>query len=106
MRYDGARKFPARTEMAQRTDAIVLGAGIVGTSVALQLAKRGLSGILIDRRGPGDELREHRRDRRGERVSDGVSAQSQETHPGGAQACAGSELSLGRSAQDRALADL
>ena len=26
-----------------RTDAIVLGAGIVGTSVALQLAKRGLS---------------------------------------------------------------
>jgi len=41
--------------MAQRTDAIVLGAGIVGTSVALQLAKRGLSVALIDRRGPGEE---------------------------------------------------
>ena len=41
--------------MAQRTDAIVLGAGIVGTSVALQLAKRGLAVALIDRRGPGEE---------------------------------------------------
>src|SRR3954449_12338230 len=41
--------------MAQRTDAIVLGAGIVGTSVALQLAKRGLSVALVDRRGPGEE---------------------------------------------------
>ena len=30
--------------MAQRTDAIVLGAGIVGTSVA-----------LVDKRGPGEE---------------------------------------------------
>src|SRR5437764_10889605 len=38
-----------------RTDAIVLGAGIVGTSVALHLAKRGLSVALIDRRGPGEE---------------------------------------------------
>jgi D-amino-acid dehydrogenase len=38
-----------------RTDAIVLGAGIVGTSVALQLAKRGLAVTLIDRRGPGEE---------------------------------------------------
>jgi D-lysine oxidase len=38
-----------------RTDAIVLGAGIVGTSVALQLVKRGLSVALIDRRGPGEE---------------------------------------------------
>jgi D-amino-acid dehydrogenase len=36
-----------------RTDAIVLGAGIVGTSVALHLVKRGLSVALIDRRGPG-----------------------------------------------------
>jgi D-amino-acid dehydrogenase len=40
--------------MAQ-TDAIVLGAGIVGTSVALQLAKRGLAVALVDRRGPGEE---------------------------------------------------
>jgi D-amino-acid dehydrogenase len=38
-----------------RTDAIVLGAGIVGTSVALQLAKKGLAVALVDRRGPGEE---------------------------------------------------
>lgn len=38
-----------------RTDAIVLGAGIVGTSIALHLVKRGLAVALIDRRGPGEE---------------------------------------------------
>ncbi len=38
-----------------RMDAIVLGAGIVGTSVALHLAKRGLFVTLVDRRGPGEE---------------------------------------------------
>src|SRR5215467_10514342 len=38
-----------------RTDALVLGAGIVGTSIALHLAKRGLSVALVDRRGPGQE---------------------------------------------------
>ena len=38
-----------------RTDAIVLGAGIVGTAIALHLAKRGLSVALVDRRGPGEE---------------------------------------------------
>ncbi|MEA2906723.1 MAG: hypothetical protein QOI12_4110 [Alphaproteobacteria bacterium] len=38
-----------------RTDAIVLGAGIVGTSIALHLAKRGLSVALVDRRAPGEE---------------------------------------------------
>jgi D-amino-acid dehydrogenase len=38
-----------------RTDAIVLGAGIVGTSAALHLAKRGLSVALVDRRGVGEE---------------------------------------------------
>jgi D-amino-acid dehydrogenase len=38
-----------------RTDAIVLGAGIVGTSIALHLAKRGLAVALVDRRGPGEE---------------------------------------------------
>jgi D-amino-acid dehydrogenase len=38
-----------------RFDAIVLGAGIVGTSVALHLIKRGLSVALIDRRAPGEE---------------------------------------------------
>ena len=34
-----------------RTDAMVLGAGIVGVSVALHLAKRGLSVALGDRAG-------------------------------------------------------
>jgi D-amino-acid dehydrogenase len=38
-----------------RTDAIVLGAGIVGTSIALHLAKRRLSVALFDRRSPGEE---------------------------------------------------
>jgi D-amino-acid dehydrogenase len=37
------------------TDAIVLGAGIVGTSVALHLAKRGAAVVLLDRGGPGEE---------------------------------------------------
>ncbi len=37
-----------------RTDAIVLGAGIVGTSVALQLAKRGMGVALVDRVGVGE----------------------------------------------------
>src|SRR5437667_4113707 len=43
-----------RKRMA-RLDVIVLGAGIVGTSVALQLAKRGLAVALLDRRAPGEE---------------------------------------------------
>jgi D-amino-acid dehydrogenase len=38
-----------------RTDVVVLGAGIVGVSVALQLQKRGLSVTLLDRRQPGLE---------------------------------------------------
>ncbi len=36
-------------------DVIVLGAGIIGVSVALQLARRGKSVVLLDRRGPGEE---------------------------------------------------
>src|SRR5258706_415 len=36
-----------------RSDAIVLGAGIVGVSVALHLVKRGLAVTLIDRSEPG-----------------------------------------------------
>ena len=36
------------------TDIMVLGAGIVGTSVALHLAKRGAAVALIDRAGPGE----------------------------------------------------
>src|ERR1700741_3468298 len=38
-----------------RTDVIVPGAGIIGTSASLQLAKRGVSVPLVDRRGPGEE---------------------------------------------------
>src|SRR3954467_13379319 len=38
-----------------RTDAIVLGAGIVGGSAALHLAKRGLAVALVARRGAGEE---------------------------------------------------
>jgi D-amino-acid dehydrogenase len=38
-----------------RTDAIVLGAGIVGTCVALHLAKRGLAVALVDRAGAGEQ---------------------------------------------------
>ena len=38
-----------------RTDAMVLGAGIVGTSVALHLAKRGMSVALVDRAGVGEQ---------------------------------------------------
>src|ERR1700675_2798449 len=44
-----------RTVDMARTDAIVLGAGIVGTSIALHLAKRGLSVALIDRAGVGEQ---------------------------------------------------
>ena len=38
-----------------RTDAIVLGAGVVGVSAAIHLAERGLSVALVDRGGPGEE---------------------------------------------------
>src|SRR5688500_3146691 len=38
-----------------RVDAIVLGAGVVGVSVGLHLAKRGLAVALVDRRAPGEE---------------------------------------------------
>lgn len=37
------------------SDVIVLGAGMVGTSAALQLAERGRSVVLVDRRGIGEE---------------------------------------------------
>jgi D-amino-acid dehydrogenase len=49
LRWNGRRAFMARI------DAIVLGAGIVGTSIALHLAKRGLAVALVDRRAPGEE---------------------------------------------------
>lgn len=38
-----------------RTDAVVLGAGIVGVCSALHLQARGLDVVLVDRRGPGEE---------------------------------------------------
>ena len=38
-----------------RKDVIVLGAGIVGVSVAVHLQQRGRSVLLVDRRGPGEE---------------------------------------------------
>ena len=38
-----------------KVDSLVLGAGIVGTSVALHLAMRGRAVALLDRRGPGEE---------------------------------------------------
>jgi len=43
---------PEGTEMPQ--DVMVLGAGIVGVSVALQLRRRGLDVILVDRQAPGE----------------------------------------------------
>jgi D-amino-acid dehydrogenase len=36
-----------------RTDILVLGAGVVGTSIALHLAKRGAAVALVDRQAPG-----------------------------------------------------
>src|SRR5271154_2158148 len=36
-------------------DVVVLGAGMVGVSVALHLQKRGRDVVLIDRRGAGEE---------------------------------------------------
>lgn len=37
-----------------KTDVVVLGAGIVGLSVALHLARRGMSVVLVDRQGAGE----------------------------------------------------
>ena len=37
------------------SEVIVVGAGIIGVSVAVQLARRGKSVTLVDRRGPGEE---------------------------------------------------
>jgi D-amino-acid dehydrogenase len=41
--------------MDTRADVIVLGAGMVGVSVALHLQKRGRDVVLLDRRDPGEE---------------------------------------------------
>jgi len=42
-------------------DALVLGAGIVGVSVALHLQKRGRATVLVDRRGAADVDAQHPR---------------------------------------------
>lgn len=42
-------------KMGARADVIVLGAGMVGVSVALHLQKRGRDVVLLDRRDPGEE---------------------------------------------------
>lgn len=47
--------FPASENRHPDVDVLVLGAGIVGVSVALHLQKRGKSVLLIDRRAPGEE---------------------------------------------------
>src|SRR5690348_12436315 len=41
--------------MSARADVIVLGAGMVGVSVALHLQQRGRDVVLVDRRGAGEE---------------------------------------------------
>src|SRR5438270_9679355 len=53
---------PGETEEAPRggmstlqADVVVLGAGMVGVSVAVHLQKRGRQVVLVDRRGPGEE---------------------------------------------------
>ncbi len=38
-----------------KTDVLVLGAGIVGVSAALQIQARGRDVVLVDRRGAGEE---------------------------------------------------
>src|SRR5580704_2895360 len=52
-RDDPSSGPPGKGHSMARTDAIVLGAGIVGVSVALHLAKRGLAVALVDRGEPG-----------------------------------------------------
>lgn len=46
---------PDAKGMRMRTDVAVLGAGIVGVSIALHLQARGRSVVLFDRRGAGEE---------------------------------------------------
>lgn len=50
-----ARSAPSPTADLIRADVLVLGAGIVGVSSALMLARAGLRVALIDRRAPGEE---------------------------------------------------
>src|SRR6516164_5521642 len=52
--YKAARRSVPTEDLMARTDVLVLGAGIVGTSIALHLGKRGLAVALIDRSGAGE----------------------------------------------------
>ena len=47
-------EFAGHHAPMKNTDVIVLGAGIVGVSVALHLTRAGAV-TLVDRRGPGEE---------------------------------------------------
>jgi D-amino-acid dehydrogenase len=44
-----------RSQTDQRADILVLGAGIVGVTCALELQRRGLTVTLVDKRAPGQE---------------------------------------------------
>src|SRR5262245_46943856 len=46
---------PRPLPSASTADALVLGAGIVGVSVAVHLQKRGRATVLLDRRAPAEE---------------------------------------------------
>src|SRR5215472_14789948 len=48
-------KAPRRRMSTLQADVVVLGAGMVGVSVAVHLQKRGKQVVLIDRRPPGEE---------------------------------------------------
>ena len=87
-------------------DVIVLGAGIVGTSTALHLQKRGRSVVLIDRRGRrrGDELRQHRHHPARGRGALPVPAQHRAHGAVRPQPAARGQPALERAADDRALA--
>src|SRR5262249_16386216 len=95
-------------DLMAHTEAIVLGAGIVGTSIALHLAKRGVSVALVDRRGPGEETSYGNAG-----VIEGntllphpfpVPGRAHGADAGCAQTCDRGELSCRLSAVDRALA--
>src|SRR5689334_4586925 len=49
------RPSPRHLPTAGTADALVLGAGIVGVSVAVHLQKRGRATVLVDRRGAAEE---------------------------------------------------
>src|SRR5690349_6971858 len=52
--YPPGRKARGEPREPMPRSVIVLGAGMVGVSVALHLRRRGFDVILVDRRGPGE----------------------------------------------------